>query len=112
MKSGIRYLLLSGLLTTTLAYPLSAVIGYTESYGDLFTTELESGAATLVGPTLAGVNFQALDIDPDGVLWGISRNYSGPDGLFVLDPSTGQASRFGDPGEENLESRQDRTSRA
>jgi hypothetical protein len=97
-----NWILLASIVATTAA-PLSATVGYTESNGNLFAIELESGAETLIGPTLAGAYF-TLAFAPSGALFGISRELGSPDGLFELDHTTGQAIRIGDLGEEDLQS--------
>ncbi|MBZ0113262.1 MAG: hypothetical protein K8J08_12420 [Thermoanaerobaculia bacterium] len=100
----LRWSIFLASIIAILGAPLAATVGYTESYGNLFTIELESGVETLIGPTLAETPFRSLAFSPSGALYGINREFEVPDSLFELDLSTGQALRIGDLGEEDLES--------
>ncbi|MBZ0113261.1 MAG: hypothetical protein K8J08_12415 [Thermoanaerobaculia bacterium] len=103
-EPGLRTSIFLATIVALMASSLPATVGYTESTGNLYAIELESGAETLLGSTLAGAPFSSLAFAPSGALYGINREFGVPDSLFELDPSTGQALRIGDLGEEDLQS--------
>lgn len=81
-----------------MAYDNANTTLYVESDGDLYTMDVVTGAATLVGDiyrsgTTTSVEVEAMTFDDSGVLWAVSS-----DELFTIDPATGIATLVGPTG--------------
>jgi Zn-dependent metalloprotease len=67
--------------------------GYSiSSSNNLYTIDLRSGVANVVGPLRASGDFEGLAFAPDGLLYGVEDSY---DRLYRIDTATGAASLVG-----------------
>ena len=74
---------------------LAAEIAFTESNGQLFTIDTNSGIYEILGPTGSDVRFGSLVLAPNGQLYGIGSVFPEPESLFLIDTVSGNATPIG-----------------